>query len=113
MIQHTSGLKFIESADGVIFKQNSVDKAFGKHRNDFGVYPDGSNTSVNAFIEDVKKLINSGSQKAGKYRGTSGIHIYDETSRQWVFINDDGTFNTCFKLGDSQWKYLMEGGEIN
>ncbi|MED4013181.1 hypothetical protein P4606_21075 [Priestia aryabhattai] len=60
--------KFVNNADDVVFKQSSIDKAFSKHRNDFGSYPDGSKSSVELFKNDVSELINTGVQKQGKYR---------------------------------------------
>ncbi|PVC66652.1 hypothetical protein C2I27_16905 [Priestia megaterium] len=104
--------KFVNNADDVVFKQNSIDKAFSKHRNDFGSYPDGSKSSVELFKNDVSELINTGVQKQGKYRNVEGTHIYNETTKQWTFINSDGTMNTAFKLSDSQYKYLIEKGVV-
>ncbi|WP_353479631.1 pre-toxin TG domain-containing protein [Priestia aryabhattai] len=104
--------KFVHNADDVVFKQSSIDKAFSKHRNDFGSYPDGSKSSVELFKNDVSELINTGVQKQGKYRNVEGTHIYNETTKQWTFINSDGTMNTAFKLSDSQYKYLIEKGVV-
>jgi hypothetical protein len=108
----TKGTKIIKSADDVIFKQSSIDKAFGKHAADFGKYPDGSNASVKLFVNDVKKLINTGIQKSGTWYGRQGTHIYNPTTRQWAFINLDGTFNTALKLSPDQFKYLIETGAV-
>jgi hypothetical protein len=94
------------------FKQKSVDKAFGKHGKDFGNYPDGSKASVNAFINDVKKLIDIGVQKAGTWRGVKGTHVYDPKTRLWVFINENGTLNTAFKLSEEQFKHLLKTGIV-
>lgn len=104
--------KFVNNADDVVFKQSSIDKAFSKHRNDFGNYPDGSKTSVQLFKNDVSELINIGVQKQGKYRNFEGTHIYNEETKQWTFINSDGTMNTAFKLSESQYKYLVEKGVV-
>ena len=104
--------KLVKNADDVVFKQSSIDKAFSKHRNDFGSYPDGSKSSVELFKNDVSELINSGVQKQGKYRNVEGTHIYNETTKQWTFINSDGTMNTAFKLSESQYKYLVEKGVV-
>ncbi len=104
--------KFVNNADDVVFKQSSIDKAFSKHSNDFGNYPDGSKSSVELFKNDVSELINTGVQKQGKYRNVEGTHIYNETTKQWTFINSDGTMNTAFKLSESQYKYLVEKGVV-
>lgn len=104
--------KLINNANDVVFKQSSLDKAFTKHRDDFGIYPDGSKSSVEIFKNDVSELIDTGVQKQGKYRTIEGTHIYNETTKQWVFINSDGTMNTAFKLSDSQHKYLIETGVV-
>lgn len=104
--------KFIKSADEVIFNQSSIDKAFSKHRDDFGNYPDGSKASVELFKKDISELINTGVQKQGIYRNDEGTHIYNETTKQWTFINLDGTMNTAFKLSDVQFKYLIETGVV-
>jgi len=96
----------------VDFKQKSVDKAFGKHKQDFGNYSDGSKASVNSFTNDVKKLIDSGKQKSGTWRGTKGTHVYDSKTKQWAFINEDGSFNTAFKLGEEQYKHLIKTGVV-
>ncbi|NME07822.1 colicin D domain-containing protein, partial [Psychrobacillus sp. BL-248-WT-3] len=104
--------KFISSADDVVFKQSSIDKAFSKHRKDFGSYPDGSKSSVELFKNDVSELINTGVRKQGKYRNVEGTHIYNEDNKQWTFINSDGTMNTAFKLSDSQYKYLIDKGVV-
>ncbi|WP_020620880.1 hypothetical protein [Paenibacillus daejeonensis] len=55
--------RIIQSADDVVFNQSSIDKAFGKHRTDFGNYPDGKSASVNLFKNDVKNLIETGTGK--------------------------------------------------
>ncbi|MBC1288882.1 hypothetical protein HB782_07240 [Listeria welshimeri] len=96
----------------VDFKQKSVDKAFGKHGKDFGNYPDGGKASVNAFIDDIKKLIDTGVQKEGTWRGVKGTHVYNQKTRLWAFINEDGTLNTAFKLSDEQFKHLLETGIV-
>ncbi|MFV0288318.1 MAG: hypothetical protein ACK5HR_02525 [Mycoplasmatales bacterium] len=51
-------------------------------------------------------------QKNGTYRGNEGTHIYDEDTHLWVFINEDGSYNTGFKLNDSQYKNLINRGSI-
>ena len=107
-----AGSKIIESSDKVTFRQSSIDKAFGKHSADFGVYPDGSKASVELFKNDIKNLINTGTQKSGTYRATAGTHIYNPSTKQWVFINFDGSFNTAFKLSVDQFKYLIETGVV-
>lgn len=104
--------KIIKSADNVIFKQSSLDKAFSKHSKDFGNYKDGSNASVNKFKQDIMHLINTGNQKLGTWKGVKGTHIYNEKTRQWAFINENGTFNTAFKLDDRQWGYLIKTGAV-
>lgn len=72
----------------------------------------GSKSSVELSKRDVSKLINNGIQKQGKYRSFQGTHIFNENTKQWTFINSDGTFNTAFKLSDSQFKYLLETGVV-
>ncbi|TDL32829.1 hypothetical protein E2R51_09160 [Jeotgalibacillus sp. S-D1] len=104
--------KIVKNAEDVVFKQSSLDKAFSKHKNDFGSYPDGSKSSVDLFKNDVSELINTGVQKQGKYRNIEGTHIYNETTKQWTFINSDGTLNTAFKLSDKQVAYLIETGVV-
>ncbi|MCI9287857.1 MAG: hypothetical protein HFJ57_07935 [Clostridia bacterium] len=44
--------------------------------------------------------------------GTIATHIYNPNTKQWAFINSDGTFNTAFKLSDTQYKYLIETGDV-
>jgi len=105
-------VKFVSNAENVVFKQSSLDKAFTKHKNDFGSYPDGSKSSVELFKNDISELINTGVQKQGKYRNVEGTHIYNEATKQWTFINSDGTLNTAFKLSDIQLKYLIETGVV-
>jgi hypothetical protein len=111
-IDNASKVKAVNNVDEVIFKQSSLDKAFTKHKNDFGSYPDGSKSSVELFRKDISQLINTGIQKQGKYRSFEGTHIYNASTRQWTFINSDGTLNTAFKLSETQFKYLLETGVV-
>ncbi len=104
--------KIVNSADDVVFKQSSIDKAFTKHSADFGKYADGSKASLQQFQNDVSNLINNGIQKSGTWKGVEGTHIYNATTKQWAFVNADGTFNTAFKLSDNQFKYLLESGVV-
>ncbi|MDG5471386.1 T7SS effector LXG polymorphic toxin [Jeotgalibacillus sp. ET6] len=104
--------KITTSVEEVKFKQSSLDKAFAKHKNDFGTYPDGSQSSVELFKNDIIKLINSGVQKKGKYRNIEGTHIYNIDTKQWAFINSDGTMNTAFKLSEKQVDYLVKTGVV-
>lgn len=39
-------------------------------------------------------------------------YIYNASTRQWTFINSDGTLNTAFKLSETQFKYLLETGVV-
>ncbi|EAD9711470.1 hypothetical protein AF112_14340, partial [Listeria monocytogenes] len=110
--EEASGAKLINSADDVVYNGKSVDKAFGKHGKDFGSYPDGSSSSVKLFEQDVKELINTGVQKSGTWYGKQGTHIYNPTTKQWTFINEDGTFNTAFKLSSEQFNYLIKTGVV-
>jgi hypothetical protein len=57
-------------------------------------------------------LIDTGTQKSGTWKGVQRTHIYNENTRQWVFINADGSFNTAFILDDNQWKYLLSTGAV-
>jgi pyocin large subunit-like protein len=104
--------KIINSSDDVTISNKSIDKAFGKHGQDFGNYADGTKFSVDQFKSDVKNLIDTGVQKSGTWKGVSGTHIYNPDTQQWVFINSDGTLNTAFKLSESQFKYLLETGVV-
>jgi len=106
------GSKAIGNSNEVSFSQRSIDHAFGKHKSDFGNYTDGSKASVNQFTNDVKNLIDTGVQKTGTFRATSGTHIYDPSTSQWAFVNSDGTFNAAFKLSPDQFKYLIETGVV-
>lgn len=94
------------------YNQSSIDKAFSKHSTDFGSYPDGSKVSVEAFKNDINNLIETGVQKEGYYRDTFGTHVYNAETAQWAFFNSDNTFNTAFKLGSEQFKYLIETGVV-
>ena len=102
-VEEDNGAKIINSADDVLYNSKSIDKAFGKHSGDFGSYIDGSSLSVKLFEQDVKDLINTGVQKSGTWYGRQGTHIYNPSTRQWAFINADGTFNTAFKLSPEQY----------
>ena len=104
--------KIIKNAKDVIFNQSSLDKAFSKHSGDFGKYPDGSKVSIQHFREDVSKLINTGTQKSGSWKGVQGTHVYNMSTRQWAFINADGTFNTAFRLSRDQFDYLLKTGVV-
>jgi len=99
-------------SNNVTFPQSSLDKAFQKHGTVFGNYADGSNNSVSAFTNDLKAFIDGNIQMSGTYRSTQGTHIFNETTRQWVFINSDGSFNTGFKLSEAQFKYMIETGTV-
>ena len=107
-----AGNKIIKSADDVSYRQSSFDKAFSKHKGDFGSYPDGSNASKALFKNDINNLLENGLQKSGTYRATPGTHVYNPSTRQWAFYNADGSFNTAFKLSPDQYKYLIETGVV-
>ncbi|WP_144399617.1 hypothetical protein [Pilibacter termitis] len=96
----------------IIFNGSSVDKAFSKHRDAFGKYPDGTKNSINAFISDLKKFADTGVQKKGSWKQFKGTHIYDPKTKNWMFINQDGSFNTAFRLNDEQYKHLIESGKV-
>ena len=98
--------------DSVFYPQSSLDKAFAKHRNDFGNYPDGSNISKTLFQNDINSLLANGLQKKGTYRSTPGIHVYHPATLQWVFYRLDGSFVTAFRLSLEQYKYLIETGVV-
>lgn len=102
----------IISVDDVSYRQSSIDKAFSKHSGDFGVYPDGSKASVELFKNDLNNLLETGVQKSGTWYGNQGTHVYNPTTKQWAFYNADGSFNTAFKLSESQLKYLIETGVV-
>lgn len=51
-------------------------------------------------------------QKEGTWRGVKGTHVYDQKTRLWAFINEDGTLNTAFKLSEEQFKHLLEMGIV-
>jgi len=56
--------KIVNSADDVIFKQSSIDKAFTKHCADFGKYADGTfNTAFKLSDNQFKYLLESGDVK--------------------------------------------------
>lgn len=92
--------------------QSSIDKAFTKHKGDFGNYADGSKASVQQFQNDVSQLINTGTQKAGTWKGVEGTHIYNQSTQQWEFVNADGSFNTAFKLSSQQFEHLINTGVV-
>ena len=96
------------------YNDSSVDKAFSKHRGDFGSYPDGSGNSVNSFKNDLSSFIDNPNniQKPGTWWGSEGTHVFNPNTNQWVFINSDGTFNTAFKLSIEQMKHLLETGVV-
>ena len=104
--------KTVKSADYVVFNQSSIDKAFTKHRGDFGNYADGSKASVNQFKNDISQIVNAGTQKVGTWKGVQGTHIYNEATHQWAFINADGSFNTAFKLSQQQYDHLINTGVV-
>lgn len=72
------------------------------------IYLDESKARVNAFSNDVRSLIDNGTQVKGTYRTMQGIHVYNPSTKQWVFISADGIFNTSFRLSERQYKYSIE-----
>ena len=81
-----AGSKIIRSADDINYGQSSLDKAFSKHSGDFGTYSDGSNVSKDLFRNDLDNMLETGLQKSGTYRTTSGTHVYNSSTRQWAFL---------------------------
>ena len=97
----------------VKFNQSSLDKAFNKHRDVFGNYTDGSKDSVNQFKNDrIDFIDNTSIHFTGSYRGQEGIHVINPITRQWIFINSNGFFNTAFQLNLEQLRNLFERGSV-
>lgn len=68
---------------------------------------------VKQALINLKSLIGFEVQKNGIYRATSGTHIYNPSTQQWMFFNSDGSFNTAFKLSAEQFKNLIKTGVVN
>ena len=67
---------------------------------------------IEQTLETISQLINTGTKKAGIWKSVKGTDIYNETTKQWTFINADGSFNTAFKLSSKQYENLISTGVV-